>query len=465
MGNGAAGRPTRMSDTSTDRDAPLSPAKRYLRHLSFHQVVQKSRIVVYTGGFFFALAGRQLGVLDFRLTTGLLFVAVADLTALACWRAYRAGIDRLAGLPLHVYWMASDVVIITWAVHISGGSTSNFYVWYLANAAAAAFVAGPPALLWVMAGNLVAYETLILLVERPDSLVLTEVFGRMVLLYGAAFFALLGIIRLRRKKREVDQLRRLEQSRSVRLEELTDELRQRTLELDAANARLQDAIVTDPLTQLQNRRYVLQSIDQDVSAVRRAAIDASRDAHDVDISRYLGFVMLDLDQFKQVNDAYGHEAGDHVLRVIASRLRETLRKSDTVVRWGGEEFLVIVRYVSQSGLPRLAERIRQAVGRTTITLPRGQAVWLTCSAGFAAFPFGDLDLFGWEEVVQLADHAMLTAKRSGRDCSRGLSPGPLRVQQHDRDVVLEDPETAVRRGFLESLAPEPDSDGPPTEAV
>lgn len=453
--------PTHRSRGDWARPSP--PDDEDHRFLRFHQLVQKSRIIVYTVGFVIALAGRELGVLDFSLTTGLLFVLIADLSAFVCSRAYRAGMHRLVGLPLHVYWMTADIAIITWAVHISGGSNSNFYVWYLANAAAAAFVAGPPALLWVMAGNLVAYETLVLLVERPEPIVLTEVFGRMILLYGAAFFALLGIIRLQRKRREVTQLRRLERSRSLHLEELAKELRRRTVELDTANARLQDAIVTDPLTRLQNRRYVLQSIHQDVSAVERNAADEQA-AADADGNSYLGFVMLDIDRFKRVNDRYGHEAGDRVLQEVASRFRRALRGSDTVVRWGGEEFLVIARHVSMAGLPGLADRIRLAVGRTRVTLPRGQEIQLTCSAGFAVYPFATLELFSWEEVVRLADHAMLTAKRAGRNCSRGLRPGSRPIDPSHRDTVLEDPDMAVREGFLEAVVLPATAQTAPAEA-
>lgn len=182
-------------------------------------------------------------------------------------------------------------------------------------------------------------------------------------------------------------------------------------------SRLAEALsVTDALTGIWNRRYVQQTMHMDVAAsLRRHRDTASRGDRPEDAD--LIFLMLDVDHFKRVNDDFGHAAGDLLLTQLATAIRKACRDSDAVVRWGGEEFLIIGRFTNREQGARAAERVRQAVERHTTTLPDGRTVRVTCSIGFAAFPF-DLaarDALGWEAVIQLADEAAYTAKREGRN--------------------------------------------------
>lgn len=105
-------------------------------------------------------------------------------------------------------------------------------------------------------------------------------------------------------------------------------------------------------------------------------------------------------------------------------LRETCRAADTVVRWGGEEFLVVHRFTDRKHGRTLAERIRSAIASRDFIGPDGRTVPLTCFVGFAALPFypEDPDALDWEEVVSIADEALYTAKRSGRNAWVGFSP-------------------------------------------
>lgn len=170
--------------------------------------------------------------------------------------------------------------------------------------------------------------------------------------------------------------------------------------------------VTDALTGLRNRRYVEQTIDADVAAaVRRARTDPDGG---------LVFMLIDVDHFKAVNDAHGHKAGDATLKAFAGILRSTCRGSDTVTRWGGEEFLIVCRATSPREAAILAERVRLAVREHRFS-PGGD---MTCSIGFAGLPFPGRDLT-WEQAVSLADEALYEAKRQGRDCwvdARTLAP-------------------------------------------
>jgi diguanylate cyclase (GGDEF)-like protein len=129
------------------------------------------------------------------------------------------------------------------------------------------------------------------------------------------------------------------------------------------------------------------------------------------------FLMLDIDHFKAVNDAHGHAVGDQVLVQLGAVLRTTCRDSDVVIRWGGEEFLIVARFTDRNQAEITAERLRQAIERHTITLPNGQTVKVTCSIGYAAFPvnLAAPDAVSWEEVIAMADRAAYAAKGRGRN--------------------------------------------------
>ena len=112
----------------------------------------------------------------------------------------------------------------------------------------------------------------------------------------------------------------------------------------------------------------------------------------------LGVFMLDVDHFKKVNDLHGHEAGDAVIVEIARRLQAMMRQSDTVVRWGGEEFLVITRQSGQADAFQLAERIRLRIEQTDFQIAPANEFRKTISIGFCHYPF----LCGEEEKLDLA---------------------------------------------------------------
>ncbi|KAJ0339895.1 hypothetical protein COL154_014196, partial [Colletotrichum chrysophilum] len=122
----------------------------------------------------------------------------------------------------------------------------------------------------------------------------------------------------------------------ARQEHLEALVAHRTDELKQANDKLQQASVTDPLTGLKNRRYFMEMVEDDVAGMRRGVQD---DLHGKDML----FLMLDLDNFKHVNDTHGHHAGDAVLSQLSALLTRTLRADDNVIRWGGEEFIVVAR--------------------------------------------------------------------------------------------------------------------------
>ncbi|NVM75767.1 diguanylate cyclase (GGDEF)-like protein [Duganella sp. SG902] len=212
------------------------------------------------------------------------------------------------------------------------------------------------------------------------------------------------------------------------------QLLEKNLELEQAYKALEEVSLTDQLTGLRNRRFFLQNVDADVAmSLRGYETGQHRELTECDLQapNDLVFFMVDLDHFKEVNDRYGHAAGDSILVQMQERLREVFRESDYVIRWGGEEFLVLARATHRDEAPGLAERMRRAVAERDFALPDGARLSKTCSIGFACFPFlpDQPRLLSWSQVVELADQGLYIAKRSGRNAWAALySTGSTRAE-------------------------------------
>lgn len=227
---------------------------------------------------------------------------------------------------------------------------------------------------------------------------------------------------------------------------------ERTRELSEANGALAEQSRTDPLTGLRNRRYLAEQVPSDIAVVTRRYRDSNIDNAD------LMFLMVDIDHFKNVNDHHGHDAGDRVLQQMSGILLSGTRETDTVVRWGGEEFLVLARYTDADFAPVLAERLRRAVSTHDFNLGGGRSLTLTCSLGFAQFPLFPQypDRVDWEKVVNVADHCLYAAKHSWRDAWVGVRCASVTPPPEDlRGVARRLPEL-IRNGSLEVLTSRPD---------
>jgi diguanylate cyclase (GGDEF)-like protein len=196
-------------------------------------------------------------------------------------------------------------------------------------------------------------------------------------------------------------------------------------ELRRTNVVLQEASLTDPLTGLRNRRYFSATIEADVSQALRAHSDG-HDPH----TRDLVFYLIDADNFKEVNDRYGHDVGDKVLLEMAHRLSSSIRHSDVLVRWGGEEFLIVSRYTDRNEAELLAQRALSAVADMPFVVNAlGETIYRTCSIGWAGFPWfaNDPRAISYEEVLTLADRALNQAKQSGKNRAVGMLPASGRT--------------------------------------
>lgn len=193
----------------------------------------------------------------------------------------------------------------------------------------------------------------------------------------------------------------------ARKQELEAEVERRTAELAGANAelslmnaRLQQLALTDPLTGLFNRRALEQALEHEVTRQKRGR-------------RPFSLMMIDVDHFKNLNDTYGHAAGDVVLQGIARAIQQTLRASDIVARVGGEEFVVLLIDTELPHANTAADKVRLSVRAQNFrggeTQPQGR---VTVSVGVACWPrHGDTA----EAVLAAADKALYVAKGAGRD--------------------------------------------------
>jgi len=203
------------------------------------------------------------------------------------------------------------------------------------------------------------------------------------------------------------------------------------IKLRAANHALAEMSLKDPLTSLANRRYLSTRIEEDLAQIHRLHRNGPADSPVAPDRALLNidvvFLMIDIDHFKQVNDRYGHAAGDSVLRQFAGILTRAMRGSDTVVSWGGEEFFVVAKQTARADAHIVAERIRSRVAAHPFDLGGGVTLHKTCSVGFASYPLTHDDpvRVSWEHVAGMADQCLYAAKTSGRDAWVGVHPtGP-----------------------------------------
>ena len=186
------------------------------------------------------------------------------------------------------------------------------------------------------------------------------------------------------------------------VEERTFKLNESLDELSRVNGELEILSNTDPLTGLMNRRYMIPRIEEELKRMRRDG-------------QYLSLLMLDVDFFKKYNDAFGHQAGDETLKIVASKLAEsTGRPADFSSRFGGEEFVVVLPGTGKEGALFIAEEIRLSIESAEIKTPEGSLFQnVTVSIGIATMmPGSDAAA---DTLIAMADKAMYTAKSSGRN--------------------------------------------------
>jgi diguanylate cyclase (GGDEF)-like protein len=190
------------------------------------------------------------------------------------------------------------------------------------------------------------------------------------------------------------------EERTRRLEAMLREKENLARDLETKNAALANIAATDSLTDTLTRRELQATVDRLLAGELPAGTP-------------LTVLMVDLDHFKQVNDRFGHDAGDEVLRAVAARIKAAVRGRDVVARMGGEEFAVLLPNCPAQLGPVVAERVREAVSREVIPLPRGGSLRVTASIGGAtALTRPRLSL---DDLLHGADVALYRSKGAGRN--------------------------------------------------
>ncbi|HEX5126475.1 MAG TPA: diguanylate cyclase [Rhodocyclaceae bacterium] len=190
-----------------------------------------------------------------------------------------------------------------------------------------------------------------------------------------------------------------------------EEIRHFAAELAVSNRRLHDVALTDSLTGFPNRRYFTDRLMQEWVASSRS-------------KRPLSCVMVDIDKFKAVNDTYGHDVGDSVLRQVAAAIRSGLRAHDVVARTGGDEFLIMCPDTALEAAMACAERVKQAVQRAEILCGVVQ-LKVTLSIGVATRDAPNTDP---DTLIKRADQGLYMAKQAGRNCVASAQLRPVRVE-------------------------------------
>jgi two-component system, cell cycle response regulator len=187
---------------------------------------------------------------------------------------------------------------------------------------------------------------------------------------------------------------------ALRVKAAHSELRDRNQQLESMLHSVEALASTDALTGLFNRRRFADVLRREFAVTRR-------------YKNTLSCLLLDLDHFKQINDRFGHDAGDQVLKEVARRITGSLREVDLAARYGGEEFVVLLPHTSKGDARIVAERLLKNVRKQEFTFG-GEVVTVTTSIGCAGN--SDVDSSNPEDLVKAADVALYGAKKNGRNC-------------------------------------------------
>ncbi len=257
----------------------------------------------------------------------------------------------------------------------------------------------------------------------------------LILLSAIYLFSQWRIKQLKLKKIALEKL----------VESRTHELQTKNEQLNNAMHKLEVASLTDQLTGAHNRHYFDKFIYKEIKQLQRDLEQSRSSAENA-----LGLIIVDADHFKQVNDTYGHNAGDQVLIQFTQLLQQCCRDNDWTIRWGGEEFLIVCRSITIAEMQSLAERIRKTIEKHDFDI--GDAIKLkkTCSLGMCTFPFvkNSFDAFTLEQTLHLADLALYLAKSSGRNAWVGVSYLLSQLDNNTKEQILDNITAAAKSGYI-----------------
>jgi diguanylate cyclase (GGDEF)-like protein len=261
----------------------------------------------------------------------------------------------------------------------------------------------------------------------------------------ALLLALIVFAFWREQTKQISLERKMNHELELQVKTRTGQLEEKNQELQRAFAEIEQVSMTDQLTGAHNRRFFNQNIDHQLALLKREYFNLKGAA-----TKRLGFLLIDADHFKKVNDSYGHDAGDQMLQQLVAVVKKTCRNTDWVIRWGGEEFLVAGLVEKQDELHILAERIRHNIEQYAFSIGNGQTTKQTCSIGLTYYPFiqQQFDALTWQETLNLADIALFKAKDQGRNIWISLFEDNITDHEEFYEQTVSDINSQIQQGRI-----------------
>lgn len=238
----------------------------------------------------------------------------------------------------------------------------------------------------------------------------------------------------------------------LREKELQEVVRQRTEELVKTNEKLRESILKDPMTGLCNRRYLFEIEKPRYERMLFAAAKNAKDDDQGDFTpetKVTGLFLIDIGGLKKINEKKGYDFGDRLLTAFAETLRNSVRKDDLVVRWGGDEFLVLLNTTKYDHLPVYAKKIEE-IAQKGIEITGEEPVKLSLSIGFSAMPFYSrgLNALNFEESLLMSDMALFKALSEGTAKIKQALPGNEIPAKEEIATFMKDIDSGIKKGFF-----------------
>ncbi|MCG8338247.1 MAG: diguanylate cyclase [Proteobacteria bacterium] len=209
----------------------------------------------------------------------------------------------------------------------------------------------------------------------------------------------------------------------------------------------------DELTGLKNRRYITEVIEDEIGAFLNQKIKTMKYGKNLRNNSlgFYGIYFADLDHFKRINDTYGHDAGDLVLKQLSELFLTITRENDAVIRWGGEEFLILLKNTKSQYLIQFAEKLGRKVKEYDFAISSKKTVKLTCSIGFTNLPLDNNhpDYLTLNDAITLADQALYHSKKNGRNRWTGIQSTDRQITTKDIPYISQSLIEAAEKGLIQ----------------
>ncbi len=233
---------------------------------------------------------------------------------------------------------------------------------------------------------------------------------------------------------------------------LTEKVNEKTKELYETNQKLREMALSDSLTGLRNRHFFKVVLKDEINNFIKSKISLlNNPKRKGDNNNVIGLFMVDLDHFKWVNDKYGHDSGDMILKELANIFRNTTRGSDSIIRWGGEEFLIILKNSDINYLDTYCDKLLTEVNSHKFKVLSGEkTITKSCSVGYVKYPLlaDKPDYINLEHAIIIADLALYYAKENGRNKGVRLDISKFLPKNENIHEYLDDLNKALNSDFL-----------------